>query len=101
MIRNTALALLFLGCLVASPALAQDDLLKRARAQFQPIPATPPELPGNATSPAKVELGKMLYFDPRLSASHAISWQFLPQRWAWRGRCRAYLYRPSLAAWWA
>ena len=29
-------------------------------------------LPYEAT-PAKVELGKMLFFDPRLSASHAIS----------------------------
>ena len=73
MIRNTALAVLSLGCLFASPALAQDDLLTKARQQFQPIPTTPPELPGNATSPAKVELGKMLYFDPRLSASHTIS----------------------------
>jgi cytochrome c peroxidase len=73
MIRNRALALVSLGWLVASPAPAQDDLLARARQQFQPIPSAPPELPGNATSPAKVELGKMLFFDPRLSASHAIS----------------------------
>ena len=28
--------------------------------------------PGNPASVAKVELGKMLYFDPRLSASHVI-----------------------------
>ena len=73
MVKNTALALLFLCCLFASPATAQDDLLASARQQFQPIPTTPPELPGNPTSPAKVELGKMLFFDPRLSASHAIS----------------------------
>ena len=73
MVRNTALALLSLGCLFASPATSQDDLLASARQQFQPIPTTPPELPGNPTSPAKVELGKMLFFDPRLSASHAIS----------------------------
>ena len=31
------------------------------------------QLPGNAATPAKIELGKKLYFDPRLSASHAIS----------------------------
>ncbi len=74
MIRNTAPALLslILGFL-PPPALAQDDLLTRARQQFQPIPMTPPELPGNKATPAKVELGRMLYFDPRLSASHAIS----------------------------
>jgi cytochrome c peroxidase len=73
MVRNTSLTLLFLGCLFASPALAQNDLLATARQQFQPIPTAPPELPGNAATSPKVELGKMLYFDPRLSASHAIS----------------------------
>jgi cytochrome c peroxidase len=73
MVRNTAVALLSLGCLFTSAAMAQDDLLASARQQFQPIPTTAPDLPGNPTSPAKVELGKMLYFDPRLSASHAIS----------------------------
>ena len=78
MVRNTALALLSLGCLFASPATAQDDLLASARQQFQPIPTTPPELPGNPTSPAKVELGKMLFFDPRLSASSRYQLQFLP-----------------------
>ncbi len=57
---------------VAAPP-AQSDLLTAARQQFKPLPATPPALPGNKATPAKVELGKMLYFDPRLSASHAIS----------------------------
>lgn len=56
-----------------SPARAQDDLMARARQQFQPIPTAAPELPGNQATPAKLELGRMLYFDPRLSASHAIS----------------------------
>jgi cytochrome c peroxidase len=44
-----------------------------AQQQFKPIPMTPPALPGNDATSAKVELGKMLYFDPRLSASHTIS----------------------------
>lgn len=50
-----------------------DALLTDAQAKFKPIPATPPALPGNSATPAKVELGTMLYFDPRLSASHVIS----------------------------
>ncbi len=54
-------------------AFAADDLMKTAQGLFKPIPASPPSLPGNAATPAKVELGKMLFFDPRLSASHAIS----------------------------
>jgi cytochrome c peroxidase len=52
---------------------AADDLMKSAQAQFKPIPSTAPTLPGNSATPAKLVLGKMLYFDPRLSASHAIS----------------------------
>ena len=73
MFRKTTAIALALGCCLAAPAMAQDDLMARAKQQFQPIPITPPELPGNPASAAKVELGKMLYFDPRLSASHAIS----------------------------
>jgi cytochrome c peroxidase len=58
----------------STPAAAPvDPLLARAQALFEPIPLMPPELPGNPAAPAKVALGKMLYFDPRLSASHAIS----------------------------
>jgi cytochrome c peroxidase len=52
---------------------AQDNLMAAATALFKPIPATAPSLPGNPATAAKVQLGTMLYFDPRLSASHAIS----------------------------
>jgi len=68
-----ALAFLCMWSLFGTSAFAQDDLLARARQQFEPIPTASPELPGNIATSAKVELGKMLYFDPRLSASHAIS----------------------------
>jgi cytochrome c peroxidase len=60
-------------CLVASPVLAQDNLMKQAQGLFKPIPMQPPTLEGNPITPPKVELGKMLYFDPRLSESHTIS----------------------------
>ncbi len=74
MLRNTALTLIVLIVVfIVPPTFAQDDLLTRAQQQFQPIPTSPPQLPDNPATPAKVELGKMLYFDPRLSASHAIS----------------------------
>jgi cytochrome c peroxidase len=71
MVSNTAVLLLSVGCLLTMPAvlaLAQDDLMAKARQQFKPIPMAAPELPGNAATPAKVELGKMLYFDPRLAS---------------------------------
>ena len=60
-------------CLVAGPVIAQDNLMKQAQGVFKPIPTQPPTLEGNPITPPKVELGKMLYFDPRLSESHTIS----------------------------
>ena len=58
-----------------SPALAADDpLMKQAQATFEPIPLEPPSLKGGgAATQAKVELGKALFFDPRLSQAHNIS----------------------------
>lgn len=52
---------------------AADKLMEEARAEFKPIPLNPPKLEGNEATPEKLALGGMLYFDPRLSASHAIS----------------------------
>jgi len=57
-------------CTVASGA---DEVMMSAQAQFKPVPTAAPALPGNEATASRVELGKMLYFDPRLSASHAIS----------------------------
>ena len=44
-----------------------------ARGMFEPIPTETPSLPGVEATPERVELGKMLYFEPRLSESHTIS----------------------------
>jgi cytochrome c peroxidase len=49
------------------------DLLERAKGVFEPIPTEPPQLSGNPLTPEKIELGKMLFFEPRLSASWFIS----------------------------
>jgi cytochrome c peroxidase len=57
----------------ASTALAHDDLAERAQTPFKPIPSTVSEVKGKTFSPQEVELGKMLYLDPRLSASELIS----------------------------
>ena len=50
-----------------------DPLILQARTMFQPVPITAPALPGNTATKEKVELGKMLFLDPRLSATHSIS----------------------------
>ena len=49
---------------VADPAL-----LAQAQSLFKPIPDQAPALPGNPVTPEKIALGKMLFFDGRLSAS--------------------------------
>ncbi|WP_447735186.1 cytochrome-c peroxidase [Rhodanobacter soli] len=66
-------SLMVLASLAPGQAWSQTALMKQAQGLFKPIPANAPPLPGNAATPAKVELGKMLYFEPRLSESHAIS----------------------------
>ncbi len=40
---------------------------------WQPLPTVAPAPADNPTTPAKVELGKMLYFDPRLSSTGTVS----------------------------
>ena len=54
-------------------AATDDPMIQQARALFSPIPDSPPEMDGNPATPARVELGKMLYFEPRLSSSWLIS----------------------------
>lgn len=42
-------------------------------AQFSPLPKMAPAPQDNPSSPAKIQLGKQLFFDPRLSATASIS----------------------------
>ena len=61
-------------CLLSlSTAWASDNLMDRAKSVFKPIPISPPDLDGNPATPEKLQLGKMLYFEPRLSKSALIS----------------------------
>lgn len=74
-LRAGVLAASLAAVLVALPAAraADDELLRQARELFSPIPQTPPDIPDNPLTKEKIELGRMLYFDPRLSSSHLIS----------------------------
>ncbi len=59
-----------LVCLAAQGALAADPALRDdALAIFEPLPQSPDPAP----DPAAVELGKALFFEPRLSEGHNIS----------------------------
>lgn len=58
---------------LVSPLVVADNLRERAGALFSAIPEEPPIIDGNELTDDKVELGKMLFFEPRLSSSHLIS----------------------------
>ncbi|UCF41022.1 MAG: cytochrome-c peroxidase [Gemmatimonadota bacterium] len=71
-------ALVIVGCEAGPPAEEAEEfgglrLTPAVLAVFEPIPNDPPALADNPITPAKVELGKMLYLDPRLSQSWLIS----------------------------
>ncbi len=67
----TAIALAVMAA--SSGAHAADALMDRAKELFKPIPAKPPAIADNPVTAEKVALGKMLYFEPRLSSSQLIS----------------------------
>lgn len=62
-----------IAMLVTSHVDAEDDLMKAARRTFKPIPSVVPAVKDNPVTHEKIELGKMLFFDPRISASGIIS----------------------------
>ncbi len=57
-------------------AHAENAVMKEAQSTFEPIPAKAPAVKDNPATPDKVELGKMLYFEPRLSKSGLVSCNF-------------------------
>jgi cytochrome c peroxidase len=54
------------------PATA-DELRDKAAQFLKPLPSTVPSVKDNKITPEKIELGKALFFDPRLSASGVFS----------------------------
>src|SRR5690606_10207561 len=73
MIKRPLVKALALSLGVLAGSAAADDLMDRAKSTFEPIPKYPPVIDGNELTQSKVELGKMLFFEPRLSSSHLIS----------------------------
>lgn len=56
-----------------SGAAAADELRDMALDFFEPLPSTVPQIADNRVTPEKIELGRALFFDPRLSASGVFS----------------------------
>ncbi len=78
--RNYAALAVLAGLIACQPQQGGEavdaqtnEALQMARAAFEPIPDQPPVLEDNPITAPKVELGKMLYLDPRLSRSGLIS----------------------------
>lgn len=59
-----------LGCLTGA---AVADLREKAAENFKPLPSTTPAVADNPITPEKIELGKALFFDTRMSASGVFS----------------------------
>ncbi|WP_114417573.1 cytochrome-c peroxidase [Marinospirillum perlucidum] len=72
--KVAAVSTLLGGLLILSqPLLASDGYYEDYADRFEPLPAIAP-LPGdNSLTPEKIELGKMLFFEPRISSSGVIS----------------------------
>ncbi len=70
---KTRLVLAVALALAAPSARAADAVQADARKTFEVLPQKAPEAKGNPSTPAKIALGRMLFFDPRLSASQLIS----------------------------
>lgn len=59
--------------LVATGAVVADDGFGDYRNRFEPLPYLPPIPAHNSLTEEKVELGNMLFFEPRISSSGVIS----------------------------
>ena len=57
---------------LTAPAFG-DELMEAALDMFKPLPSTVPAVADNPITEEKIDLGKALYFDPRLSASGVFS----------------------------
>lgn len=67
------LTALVLASTAMTGAAAAQTLRDSALEIFKPLPSTVPAVKDNPVTPAKIDLGKALFFDPRLSASGVFS----------------------------
>ena len=71
--KKLKIALLSVAVATTSAVASDAELLDLAKKYFKPLPKEIPAPKDNPTTPEKVELGKKLYYDPRLSLSGVIS----------------------------
>lgn len=73
LIRSTIAGLAGAALVAVAAAAQTEPLMEDARMFFEPIPSVVPSVEGNAVTRDKVELGRMLFFEPRLSSSQLLS----------------------------
>ena len=73
--KKLSLLLMAVLLLMATAAMA-GNVMDEAKATFTPIPSQASAIKGNPATPEKLELGKMLFFEPRLSKSGLVSCNF-------------------------
>ncbi|WP_306151927.1 cytochrome-c peroxidase [Roseovarius sp. MMSF_3281] len=61
------------SCLALGTAAQASELRDDALAMFAAVPSTVPAMANNPITPEKIDLGKALFFDPRMSASGVFS----------------------------
>lgn len=72
-LRYTLNLMLGMAVLISTSAAQANDGLENYRQQFEPLPHLPPLPANNSLTAEKVELGNMLFFEPRISSSGVIS----------------------------
>lgn len=71
--RHSLIAASFAFLTLGAAAHAEEGLRDRAKTLFAPIPATAPANSDNPATPEKLALGKMLFFEPRLSETRSFA----------------------------
>ena len=73
MTRYLKIASVTVSALALGSGAMASDLRSQALDTFAPLPSTTPAVKDNPITPAKIDLGKALFFDPRMSASGVFS----------------------------
>ncbi len=73
MTNSWTVALGTASCLALGAAAQASELRDQALDMFAAVPSTIPAMSDNPVTPAKIDLGKALFFDPRMSSSGVFS----------------------------
>lgn len=73
LLATLSVSALSISAICLGAAHAESELLLEARDYFEPVPHSVPSMPDNPVTREKIDLGRMLFFDPRISRSGLLS----------------------------